>query len=417
MNNNIPVAADYIKNFEQLGFGMFVHFGLYSALRSGEWTLHIHKRNIDEYSKLIETFDVKADSIKGLVALAKKAGCKYITLTTRHHEGFSLYDTKGLNDFDALHSPTGRDLIKEFVDECRKEDILPVFYHTTLDWYNKDFKNDFDAYLEYLKKSVEILCTNYGKIGGMWFDGNWSKPDADWKENELYAMIRRLQPEAIIVNNTGLAARGALGAEEIDSVTYERGMPSPIDRRGMKKYVAGEMCETLCDHWGAADDINYKPVKQLIEELCECRKVGANFLLNIGPEADGSINKMQEATMECIGRWMDIFGKSIYNGRPYITYDNKRDFILKDIKDEKTYYIFKFELGKKPTEDNVTVDFNDESVSRFPDFNAGEIEKITWMDNGETLQFEQDASLLKVFCTGFIYGISYCVRVAEIKIK
>ena len=211
MNNNIPIAADYIKNFEQLGFGMFVHFGLYSKLRSSEWTFHLHKRNMDEYSKLIETFDVKADAIKDLVALAKKSGCKYITLTTRHHEGFSLYDTKGLNDFDALHSSTGRDLIKEFVDECRKEDILPVFYHTTLDWYNKDFENDFDAYLENLKKSVEILCTNYGKIGGLWFDGNWAKPDADWKENELYAMIRRLQPEAMIVNNTGLEARGAVG--------------------------------------------------------------------------------------------------------------------------------------------------------------------------------------------------------------
>ena len=417
MNNNIPIAADYIKNFEQLGFGMFVHFGLYSKLRSSEWTFHLHKRNMDEYSKLIETFDVKADAIKDLVALAKKSGCKYITLTTRHHEGFSLYYTKGLNDFDALHSSTGRDLIKEFVDECRKEDILPVFYHTTLDWYNKDFENDFDAYLEYLKKSVEILCTNYGKIGGLWFDGNWSKPDADWKENELYAMIRRLQPEAMIVNNTGLEARGAVGAEEIDSVTYERGMPTPIDRRGMKKYVAGEMCETLCDHWGAADDINYKPVKQLIEELCECRKVGANFLLNVGPEADGSINKMQEATMECIGHWMDIFGKSIYNGRPYLTYTDTKDFILKDINNEKTYYIFKFNLGKKHTDDNVTIDFNDDTVSQFPDFNAGEVEKIIWIDNDEELQFEQEPSLLKVFCTGFTAGVSYCVRVAEIKIK
>lgn len=417
MNNNIPIAADYIKNFEQLGFGMFVHFGLYSKLESGEWTYFNHKRNMNEYSRLIEDFNVREESIKNIVAIAKKAGCRYITLTTRHHDGFSLYDTKGLNDFDALHSPTGRDLIKEFVDECRKEDILPIFYHTTLDWYVKEFEEDFDAYLEYLKKSVEILCTNYGKIGGMWFDGNWSKPDADWKENELYAMIRRLQPEAMIINNTGLSARGETGAEEIDSVTYERGIPSPIDRRGMKKYVAGEMCETLCDHWGAADDINYKPVKQLIEELCECRKVGANFLLNIGPNGDGSLNKMQEATMECIGRWMELFGKSIYNGRPYITYTDNKDFILRDVNDEKTYYIFKFELGKKPTDDNVTVSFNDEKISHFPDFDAGKIEKITWMDNGEELQFEQENSLLKVFCTGFIYGISYCVRVAEVKLK
>lgn len=107
------------------------------------------------------------------------------------------------------HSPAGRDLVREFADACRRHDIVPFFYHTTLDWYNKDFNENFDRYLEYLRKSVEILCKNYGKIGGLWFDGNWSKPGADWKEKELYATIRKYQPEAVIINNTGISNRGS----------------------------------------------------------------------------------------------------------------------------------------------------------------------------------------------------------------
>lgn len=414
MNKNIPEAAQYIKDFEQLGFGMFVHFGLYSQLNKGEWAYNVHQLDRNEYMKLKDTFDVP--SMKGIVDLAKATGCKYINLTTRHHDGFSLYDTKGLNDYDALHSPSGRDLIKEFVDECRKADIVPFFYHTTLDWYNEDFNKDFDAYLEYLNKSVEILCTNYGKIGGLWFDGNWSKKDADWHEDVMYKIIRKHQPEAMIINNTGLENRGKLGAEEIDSVTYERGMPTPIDRAGAKKYVAGEMCETLYEHWGVADDINFKSVPQLIEELCECRKIGANFLLNIGPNADGTIPKMQEATMECIGKWMSIYGKAIYNGRPYIVYEDTRDFLLKDVKDEKTAYLFRFKPGVKGGDAHVTLEFNSDNQITYKNIDR-EIEKISWMDNGYAVPFEQKDGELCANLDGYHYGTHYCVRVAEIKFK
>ena len=157
---NWIIRKQYIKDFEQLGFGLFVHWGLYSQLGQGEWTYEIHKRDMNEYKKLKDTFTAQDFDAEKLVLAAKKAGCKYINLTTRHHEGFSLYDTCGLNEFDAPHSPAGRDLIKEFVEACNKHDIIPFFYHTTLDWYNKDFNEDFDKYLEYLRKSVEILCKN-----------------------------------------------------------------------------------------------------------------------------------------------------------------------------------------------------------------------------------------------------------------
>ena len=411
--NAIPAAPEYIKRFEQLGFGMFVHFGLYSQLSRGEWTMSVHKMSREEYSPLINTFD--PGSMSEIVGVAKRAGCKYVCLTTRHHDGFSLYDTKGLNDYDAVHSPAKRDIVGEFVEECRRADLVPFFYHTTLDWYHPDFKTDFNKYLEYLRKSVELLCTNYGKIGGFWFDGNWSRRDADWKEDELYSMIRRLQPEAMIINNTGTSRRGALGNEYIDSVTYERGMPTPIDRRGMKRYVAGEMCETLNDHWGVADDINYKPVKQLIEEICACRKVGANMLLNVGPNGDGSVPLMARATMEAIGRWMSVYGRAIYNGRPYIAEEGKKDFVLRDVSDEKTLYLFKHELDVGG-DANVTLVNGGRGVAELSGF-SGEIESVRWMDNGQDLEYSVTDGKLSVACNDFMYGQSFCVRVAEIKIK
>lgn len=152
-----------IKEFEKLGFGMFVHFGLYSILGKGEWSKHIYKIPDNEYEPLKDKFEPDTDWAEKLAETARNTGCKYITLTTRHHDGFSLYDTKGMNDYDAPHSKCGRDIVKEFVDACNKHGIIPFFYHTLLDWYNKDYVNDFNSYLEYLRKSIEILCTNYGK--------------------------------------------------------------------------------------------------------------------------------------------------------------------------------------------------------------------------------------------------------------
>lgn len=413
MENKIPVAPQYIKDFEQLGFGMFVHYGLYSQIGHGEWIFKYLKKDMSEYAKLAETFDCVG--MHEIVATAKSAGCKYVCLTTRHHEGFSLYDPCGLSDFNALNSPAGRDLIAEFVEECRKVDIVPFFYHTTLDWHHPDFENDFDAYLDYLYKSVEILCTKYGKIGGLWFDGNWSKPNADWKEDKLYKMIHRLQPEAMVINNSGLHAQGKMGNPEIDSVTFERGMAQPLDRTGQPKYMAGEMCETLCDHWGAADDINFKSVKTLIESLCNCRKVGANFLLNIGPNADGTVPTMQKGIMESIGRWMSTYGTAIYNGKPYIAYNDKQEFVLKDINDEKTAYIFKFNV-QSGGDVNVSLGFKEEGATTLERFDA-QVESIKWMDNDEELAFTQKGDTLQVNFTNYTYGQSLCVRVAAVKLK
>jgi len=246
----IPTPEPRIARFERMGYGMFIHWGLYAHLGQGEWVQHLRKVPMDEYARIKDTFTAEEFDGRQIAAIAKAAGMQYITLTSRHHDGFSLYDTRGLSDHDAPHSAAGRDLVAELIEGCRAEGISPHFYHTTLDWYQPSFHNDFDAYLDYLHQSIEVLCTSYGAIGGLWFDGNWSKPDADWKEDRLYGIIRQHQPEAMIVNNTGLSALGALGHPEIDSVTFEQGRPAPMNHEGKDKYVAAEMCQTMNRHWG-----------------------------------------------------------------------------------------------------------------------------------------------------------------------
>ena len=164
-------VLDRITAYEKLGLGLFIHWGLYSQLSKGEWIFKFGKFSMDEYQKLSDTFTAEDFDADALACFEKENGSKYIVLTTRHHDGFSLYDTCGLCDFDSPHSRANRDIVREFVDACNKHNVIPFLYHTTIDWYNSDYQNDFDTYLEYLRKSVEVLCTNYGKLGGFWFDG------------------------------------------------------------------------------------------------------------------------------------------------------------------------------------------------------------------------------------------------------
>jgi alpha-L-fucosidase len=397
-----PQPTDRIIRFENLGYGMFIHWGLYSLIGRGEWVQEHEKIPKNEYIKLANRFTAKDFDSVAIAKLAKEAGMKYICLTTRHHDGFSLYDTKGLCEFDAPHSAAGRDLIAEFVQGCRSEGVVPFFYHTTLDWHQESFKKDFNSYLDYLIKSVEVLCKNYGEIGGFWFDGNWSKPDADWREDELYGTIRKHQPQAIIVNNTGLGAHGVISHPEIDSVTYERGYPKQINRKGMDKYLAVEMCEVLNKHWGiATNDFNYISPKDVIERLCACRKVGANFLLNIGPTGDGQIPEYEVSVLRKIGKWIGKCGNVFYN----------LDFSLEA---NDKIYLFIHNLP-------MSGDFNVVcgSGGNLPRSFAGidrKINSVKWLDNNERLDFCQDVytGLFVLNATMYPYGTDLVVRVAEL---
>ncbi len=393
----------YIENFERLGFGLFVHFGLYSVVGKGEWYLHLNpKANAMEYEKLTGKFRINKNWAKELVKTAKRAGCKYITLTTRHHDGFSLYDTCGLNEYDAPHSACGRDLIREFVDACNEGGIMPMFYHTLLDWREESFEKDFPAYIDYLVKSIEILCKNYGKIGGFWFDGMWSKKDEDWQEDRLYGTIRHYQPEAMIINNTGLSECGKVGHPELDSVTFERGAPAFVDNSD--KHRAGEMCQVLNDHWGyAAGDVNYKSIKELIENLVDCRSFNCNFLLNVGLRDNGSVKPMDGCMMNEIGNWIRknkgfIYGASASD----VQAENATILQGKDC----FYAVIK----------NVPMSA-DPNVQRAENMGQvrvdAQIVDARWLDNGEKIEVQNNAFYIQPFA----YGESGSVRVAKIKVK
>ena len=392
----------YIDDFEKLGFGLFVHFGLYSVVGKGEWYLSTVKdeTGIAEYKKLPSRFKINKNWAKKLVATAKSAGCRYITITTRHHDGFSLYDTQGLSDYDAMHSASGRDLIREFVDACNEGGIVPFFYHTLLDWDQKSYKTDFPTYIDYLVKSVEILCKNYGKIGGFWFDGMWDKKDADWQEDRLYSTIRKYQPTAMIINNTGLSALGKVGHPEIDSVTFERGKPSFVDCSDKKR--AGEMCQVLNDHWGyAKNDCNYKSIKELLENLVDCRRFNCNFLLNTGLMGNGLVNPMDKCMLEQIGKWVKANKGFIYNAKASdITAENA--YILQD---DKYYYAVIKDVFMSANA-NVQHTVTDKLIK----VNA-KVKGAKWLDNGEKIVVENDSFYMRPFS----YGTSGSLRIARFK--
>lgn len=389
---------NYVEKFEKLGFGLFVHFGVYSLLGKGEWVKHDMKIGDAEYDKLLGRFKVKKNWAETLAATAKKIGCKYITLTTRHHDGFSLYDTQGLNTYDAPHSACGRDLVREFADACNKYGIVPFFYHTLLDWHVPEYKNDFPAYIDYLAESIKILCTRYGKIGGLWFDGMWDKPDADWQEDRIYGMIRRYQPEAIIVNNSGLSAQGKVGHRELDSVTFERGKPHYVDNSD--RYRAGEMCQVLNDHWGYAEkDCNYKSVKELIENLVDCRICNCNFLLNIGPMGNGGIRCIDKGILDAVGCWVNATKGFIYNIKASeVTAEN-----AEIVRDENYYYAIVKDVSMS-ADPNVQLGVAGKTVTVHAD-----MENAVWLDNGKPIEVKDNGFVV----TPFDYGQSYSVRVAR----
>ncbi len=393
----------YVEDFEKLGMGIFVHYGLYSVLGKGEWARHYLGVDKEIYEKLADKFMPSKNWAKNLVSTAKRAGAKYITLTTRHHDGFSLFDTCGLSDFDAPHSACGRDIIAEFADECNRGGIVPFFYHTLLDWHDPDYENDFPAYVDYLIKSVEVLCKNYGKVGGFWFDGMWDKPNGDWQEDRLYATIRKYQPEAMIINNTGLSELGKVGHPELDSVTFERGKPEFVDCSD--KHRAGEMCQVLNDHWGYAEnDCNYKSVGELLENLVDCRRYNCNFLLNAGLRGNGSVKALDKAVLSEIGKWIKINKNFIYRCKAAEIEAENADVLT----DGKYYYavVKKVPMNADP---NVTRVSQTGGVKIKSD---KKVKNAVWLDSGESANAENNSFAI----LPFRYGTSLSVRVARFEL-
>ncbi|RMC44887.1 alpha-L-fucosidase [Lactobacillus sp. ESL0230] len=405
-----------IKNFEKMGIGLFIHWGLYSKFSQGEWSQNILK--IKNYQSAFQEFKPIEKNITDLVKLAKKAGFKYIVLTAKHHDGFYLFDTKGINSFDCVHTPFKKDIIKIFTDECHKQGIAPFIYYATYDWNNTKYHENFSEYLIELRKLIRLICTNYGQIGGFWFDGNWNKPQANWQEETLYQEIRELQPQAIIINNTGLERQGQSEGKKVDVITFERGNPKIVHHVQDNRYLAAETSLTLNKHWGnAKNDLNYISAKQLIEQICHTRKVGANLLINVGPEFDGSLNVHCQSLLEIVSHWMKINHEAIYGtaNYEYPTYpstSNIHDFI-------KGRYLFVDNLGNIGNS-NVILGGEKARQLVFNNWpNNQKISHIVWLDNNKKLSFKQNYTQksLEISADGFEYGTNLIERVAKIYYK
>lgn len=405
----MKIRPSYIQRYEAFGFGLFLHWGLYSQVGQGEWYWNYHKPDPAEYVKMMDTFTAEDFDADQWVAWAKKNGVNYICLTTRHHEGFSLYDTRGLNEYDAPHSAAGRDLVNEFSDACDKLGMGKFFYHTTLDWWHPDFDGDWDAYQRYLRDSVRLLCTRYGKVDGLWFDGNWSKPDRDWQEDALYGMIRELQPDCVIVNNSSINAVGQAGHPMTDVITFEQGDASV--KETADRYRALEVCDTMNSHWGIGNfDLSYHSPAAVIERLVNCRKAGANLLMNIGPTAQGGLPEYERATFDLVGRWFALCPEALTRARPAALEAEGKDFVLQD---GGTYYYFCHHIeihgnahlhsGEKGTGWHTV-------AGKLP-----KVKKVRWADNHEALEFSQDENILCLKATPFPYGQQLIVRIAVLE--
>ena len=312
-----------------------------------------------------------------------------------------------------MHSPAHRDLIREFTTACHEENIKPFLYMATYDWHDADFENNFDKYLKHLNQAIKILCTNYGEIGGFWFDGNWEKPNANWKLDELYKIIRTYQPNAMIINNTGLENRGKLINPEIDAVTYEQSV-ADNNTVGNKndKYVAKESSMTINDHWGwARDDLNYKTVAQIIEKICQAKNLKSNFLLNIGLTGSGSIPQIFKDYLHAIGIWISKNKVAYYYGNPtnITSKSNKKDFVLRE---NNKLYFFLHDLGVVGDE-NVILTGSNTNPRSFTNL-YHKIESVHLIDNNEPLSFMQDLKegIFTINAKGNRYGRNLIVRIA-----
>lgn len=401
------MKPEYIKRFEKLGYGMFVHFGLYSMNAHGEWYYLCYKKCDKKYymsAEFANKFNPKKDWAIKLVKQAKKSGMKYITLTTKHHDGFCLYDTCGLTTWDSMHYGPKRDLVKEFVDACNQEGIVPFFYHAIYDWHREDFNTNFKTYVDYIVKSVEILCKNYGKIGGLWFDGYWAKKDADWEFDRLYQTIRKYQPEAMIINNTGMSDEGRISHHEVDSVTFERGTPNRVASPDGKER-AGEMCEVFGCHWGYTKyDFNRKPFKEILSSLVNCRYCNCNFLLNVGPKASGEIASEDKKMLNDLAYWL--------KRNKWFIYDVKGSDIVgndcKVLEDEHNYYVL-VENVDMASDPNVQMNDHPREVS-VPNIN---VSSGRYLDNNEKVDVASTPN--SFFVKPFGYGEALCARVVKIK--
>jgi alpha-L-fucosidase len=320
-------------------FGMFIHFGLYAIPARGEWVRSTEQISLEDYQQFFDEFNPVDFDAKVWAKLAKEAGMKYAVLTSKHHDGFCLYDSK-LTDYKITNTPFGRDLVKEFVEAFRAEGIKVGLYYSLLDWHHpgypaygdrahpmrnneafKGMEHNWASYVEYLHGQVREICSNYGKLDILWFDFSYDDMKGEkWKAKELVEMVRSLQPDVIIDNR--LEGSGEEGGSLYTDhpTTYAGDFASPeqiIPPEGVTNQngepIPWEACITMNENWGyCSSDKNFKSAHLIIRKLVECVSKNGNMLLNVGPDARGRIPDESVAILKQIGKWMSRNSESIY---------------------------------------------------------------------------------------------------------
>jgi alpha-L-fucosidase len=284
-------------------FGMFIHWGLYSVVGRHEWVMEMEGIPAAEYEQLAKQFKPKPQAAREWARLARRAGMKYMVMTTKHHEGFCLFDTKTTN-YCAPKQAAGRDLVKEYVEAARAEGLRVGFYYSLMDWHHPDGARCAEdeaarrRFVDYIHTHLRELLTNYGKIDILWYDVSWPLDVKGWESEKMNQMVFALQPDIIVNNRNKLPG---------DFVTPEQRIEAA---EGGK---AWEACMTMNDSWGYhKNDDAWKTPKQVIRNLITCAHDGGNYLINIGPKADGSVPEESVRILTTVGAWMDKNAVSLY---------------------------------------------------------------------------------------------------------
>ncbi len=320
--------------FREAKFGLFIHWGVYSVPAGewrgqkdyGEWFLEQTHMPVSQYEKYREQFDPRKFDAKQWVRIAKNAGMKYIVITSKHHDGFAMYDTK-LTHWGIMHTPWKHDPMKDLAAACKEAGIKLCFYHSIMDWHHADYaqrrpwndvaakqgKPDMDRYVAFLKGQLKELLTNYGPIGILWFDGEWEDAWTQARAKDLDAYVRSLQPDIIVNNRVGKNRQGMAGLSAGKEILGDYGTPEQnVPANGLPG-VDWESCMTMNDHWGYnKNDRHWKSSQDIIRMLIDIASKGGNLLLNVGPTSEGLLPAASVERLAAIGKWMKVNGSSIY---------------------------------------------------------------------------------------------------------
>lgn len=331
----LQASATGLEKYQDDRFGMFVHWGLYALIGANEWAMFHDRWSLADYEKLAGQFTAERFDADAWVRTAAEAGQKYLTITSRHHDGWSLFDTR-LSDYKVTRSPFGRDPIAELADACRRHGVRLGFYVSLLDWHHPAYRAvlrersglAWDDYVGFLHGQIEELCTMYGDVASFWLDGywpaewpiprfpNWFAPGGDFRFAELYERIHRLQPDAVVMNNHHLEP---LPGEDVQG--FEGDVPGENTNAGMNRTApvldVQETCQTVMTHsYGFhKDDHHYRPAQDQLSMLLRAAGAGANFLLNVGPTPEGEIPLPARARLTEIGTWLTENGEGVYGTR------------------------------------------------------------------------------------------------------